>query len=182
MRVLAIGGTIPGSCVVAHRRTGDAERLRAEDHVNTQASFGYVTPVSIRSSLIHDGGTSHTVRPSSRRSGTIPLEQQAAAKFALAMLVGFGAIVANLSTSVTALLLIVAVLVMGRSLVILGGEPTDRTSVRPTTEASWDSLLASAWGVLALILAADGSAVGALVAGVGAVALAFLRLRTRYVI
>lgn len=138
--------------------------------------------MSIRSSLINHEGTYRPPSPSSRRSGTFPLEHQAAAKFALAMAVGFGAVLADLSVSVAALTLIVAVLVAGRALVVLAADPGDRTAFRPTAEASWDSLLAGAWALLALILAAEGSVAGALVAGAGAVVLAFLRLRTRYVL
>ena len=138
--------------------------------------------MSNRSSLIDHAGTHSGARPTSRRSITVPLELQAAYKFGLAILVGLGAILANLGTSVSALILIVAILVAGRSLTVLGAQPSDRKTFRPTDEADWDAVLATAWGILALILAAEGAAVGALVAGGGAVALAFLRLRTRYVL
>lgn len=107
---------------------------------------------------------------------------QAAYKFGLAMLVGLGGILADLSSSAAGLILIVAVFVAGRALTIIARDPGDRTAVSPTGEADWDATLASAWGILALVLAVDGSVVGALVAGTGAVALAFLRLRTRYVL
>lgn len=98
------------------------------------------------------------------------------------MLVGLGGILADLSSSAAGLILIVAVLVAGRALTIIARDPGDRTAISPTGEADWDAALASAWALLALALAADGAVIGALVAGVGAVALAFLRLRTRYVL
>ncbi|MEH3055017.1 MAG: hypothetical protein PGN13_13620 [Patulibacter minatonensis] len=110
------------------------------------------------------------------------LELQAAYKFALAIVVGLGGVFAVADSVLAALTLIVAVLVAGRALVVLGAEPTDRKTFRPTDEATLDAVFASAWAVLAVVLAADGAVIGALVAGAGAVALAFLRLRTRYVI
>jgi hypothetical protein len=137
---------------------------------------------NLRSSLLHPAGTPRTLSPTSRRTGTVSLELQSAYKFGLAMLVGLGGILADLSSSAAGLILIVAVLVAGRALTIIARDPADRHTLRPTGEADWDATLATAWGVLALVLAADGSAVGALVAGGGAVALAFLRLRTRYVL
>jgi hypothetical protein len=98
------------------------------------------------------------------------------------MLVGLGGILADLSNAAAGLILIVAVLVAGRALTIIASQPGDRHTLRPTGEADWDATLATAWGLLALVLAANGTVVGALVAGGGAVALAFLRLRTRYVL
>jgi hypothetical protein len=138
--------------------------------------------VSIDQSRFHHGATQPRTRTISRRTGTVALELQAAGKFALALVVGLGAILADLGGPVGTLILIVAIFVAGRALTVLGAEPTDREAFRPTDEASWDALFASAWAILALVLAAEGAPAGALVAGAGALALALLRLRTRYVL
>ncbi len=136
----------------------------------------------LRSSPYHQEARHLSSRPATRRTGTLPLELQASLKFALAMLIGLGGVLANLSTSAAGLILIVAVLVAGRALTVIARDPGDRTSISPTGEADWDAALASAWAVLAVALALTGSVTGAIVAGSGAVALAFLRLRTRYVL
>ncbi|MBO9533744.1 MAG: hypothetical protein J7513_12305 [Solirubrobacteraceae bacterium] len=136
--------------------------------------------MSNRSSLLHTGAVPHQSRPTKRRIATFALETQAAYKFGLAILVGIGAIAAGLTASAGALILIVAILVASRALRIL--DAGDRTTFRPTGEAGWDAALATAWATIAIVLAADGATAGAFIAGSGAMILAILRLRTRYVV
>ncbi|MFT4034694.1 MAG: hypothetical protein QM679_03855 [Patulibacter sp.] len=138
--------------------------------------------MSTRSSTLSHTTTAARPRGASLRSATLPLDTQAAYKFALAIVVGLGALLANLAVSAGTLILIVAILVAGRALTVIGATPEDRSSFRPTGEAAWDATLATAWGILALVQAFDGAPAGVLVAGGGAATLALLRLRTRYVI
>ena len=74
-----------------------------------------------------------------------------------------------------------AVVLGYRSLLVLGNDPSGPQAVRPRDHAHWDGVLAALLAVTAVVIAAAGSTVGAIVTGAAALVLALLRLRTRYV-
>lgn len=119
--------------------------------------------------------------PTSRRPRTIALESQAAVKFGLAVVLGISAVWATMPHVAAALLLVIAVTLAARSLTVLAAEPGAARTLRPREHATWDGLLAACLAALAIVLAITGDGVGAAIAGASGLALAGLRLRTRYV-
>ena len=145
-----------------------------------QRSYAYVrdvfSPLTRSSNSAHAG---HVL--SSRRGGTLDLETQSGYKFGLAVLVGVGAAAVAMPIGATAALVIVAVVMASRALTVLAADPEAARRLRPRELATWDGALAAALALIALVLVGAGAAGGAVVAVAGAVTLAALRLRTRYV-
>ena len=125
-----------------------------------------------------------SVRPlpqATRRAGTITLETQSALKFALAIALGAAAVWTAMPVAAAALLMVVAVVIASRSLTVLAADPASARSLRPREHAAWDGAFAAVLAVLAIVVAAADFGLGAVAIGVGALAVAGLRLRTRYV-
>ena len=97
------------------------------------------------------------------------------------MLLGVGAIWPAMPMGATVAILLVAVATASSSLTVLATDPLAPRTVRPREFATHDGILAAALAVIALVLVGAADPAGALVAGAGAIALAALRLRTRYV-
>lgn len=139
--------------------------------------------VGVVSSQLTEPSTRRRTRPAaaSRRPGTIDLETQSGYKFGLAVVLGIGAVWASTPVGAAAAILIVAVLLAGRSLIVLAADPQTARALRPREFAAWDGALAATLALIALALTIDGAVPGAAVAGGGAIVLAAMRLRTRYV-
>lgn len=116
-----------------------------------------------------------------RRPATLSLELQSGYKFALATGLGAGSVWAGIAKPVTLVLLLLAVVVATRALDVLTADPSEARVIRPRDHAAWDGALASTLGFAAVALLLVGAFPGAAIAAVAAVALALLRLRTRYV-
>lgn len=116
-----------------------------------------------------------------RRAGTIDLETQSAYKFGLAVVLGVAAIWVSMPVAATAALVAVAVLIAGQALTVLAADPQAARSIRPRQFATTDGVLSAALAVFALAFVAGSAHSAALVAVVGGITLAGLRLRTRYV-
>jgi hypothetical protein len=117
----------------------------------------------------------------SRRAATIDLELQSAYKFGLAVVLGAAAIWVSMPIAASAAIMIVSVLLAGRSLSVIAADPRAARTLRPREFATWDGNLAASLALLAIVLVIADAASGAAVAGAGAIVLAALRLRTRYV-
>ena len=81
----------------------------------------------------------------------------------------------------TVAILLVAIGMATGSLAVLAADPQAPRSIRPREFATSDGALAATLAVIAVVLVGVAAPAGALVAGAGAIALAALRLRTRYV-
>ncbi len=102
-------------------------------------------------------------------------------KFGLAVAIGAGTIWTGMPIAATAVIMLVVVAIAGSALAVLAAEPQTSRALRPQEFATWDGLFAAALAIVGVVLVAGAQPSGALVPVAGAITLAALSLRTRYV-
>ena len=136
---------------------------------------------TLRSTPSRGRATRAASTPPARRSGTLSLELQSAYKFGLAIVLTVASVWVSMPFAAAVAVVLIAVVLAARALTVLAADPSSARSLRPREHATWDGTLAAALAAVAITLAVAGAPFGAGVAAAGAVVLAALRLRTRYV-
>jgi hypothetical protein len=146
-----------------------------------QRSCGYVIDVSSQLTQPSTRSAQTSAASSPQRGATLGLEAQSTAVFAVAFLIGLGALAISMPLIASVALLAVAVAIITRALAVLALDPSGPQFARPRELANWDGAFAAALGVLALVFVVTFATGAACVAALGAIGVASLRLRTRYV-